>query len=98
MKHTIINRNGFHLRTVQCDKCKERIIHPTDLQEFNHFTSLKNKKFRVKLRYVGNSYAISIPREIINFINEQEDIMNKLVSLCFEDMGKLSLMFREEEK
>ena len=42
---------------------------------------------------VGNSYTVSIPREIVNFINEQDRIMDDIVSLSFERMGKLSLIF-----
>ncbi len=47
------------------------------------------------MRLVGNSYAVSIPKEIVSFMREQEKIMNDMVRLCFEDMGKLSLNFRE---
>jgi hypothetical protein len=31
-------------------------------------------------------------------MREQEKIMNDMVKLCFEDMGKLSLNFREEKE
>ena len=47
---------------------------------------------------VGNSYTVSIPREIINFINEQDRIMDELVSLSFERMGKLSLIFNNMDE
>jgi hypothetical protein len=50
------------------------------------------------MRFVGNSYAVSIPREIVNFMKEQEKIMNNMVRLCFEDFGKLSLDFDPERK
>ena len=50
------------------------------------------------MRLVGNSYAVSIPKEIVLFMREQEKMMNDMVRLCFEDMGKLSLNFSEEEK
>ena len=42
---------------------------------------------------VGNSYAVSIPRQIVDFIKEQEKVMNNMVSLCFDDPFKLSLNF-----
>ena len=45
------------------------------------------------MRLVGNSYAVSIPKEIVSFIREQEKIMNDMVRLCFEDFGRLSLDF-----
>ena len=47
------------------------------------------------MRLVGNSYAVSIPKEIVSFIQEQEKIMDNMVKLCFEDFGRLSLNFRK---
>lgn len=90
-------KNGFLFRAVVCPKCNEKIIHPVDEQEYNKFINLKNKEFRVKMRLVGNSYAVSIPKEIVSFMREQEKIMNDMVRLCFEDIGKVSLNFREEK-
>ena len=47
------------------------------------------------MRLVGNSYAVSIPKEIVSFMGEQEKTLNDMVKLCFEEMGKLSLDFGE---
>ncbi len=91
-------KNGFVLRIVVCPKCNSKIIHPADEQEYNRFINLKNKEFRVKMRLVGNSYAVSIPKEIVSFIREQEKIMDDMVRLCFEDFGRLSLNFDEAKK
>ena len=88
-----VEKNGFCLRAVQCPKCNSRIIHPKDEEEYNHFNDLKKKQFNVKMRFVGNSYAVSIPREIVNFMKEQEKMMDNMVKLCFEDFGRLSLNF-----
>lgn len=93
MQKAKIAKNGFLLRVVVCPKCNEKIIHPNDEQEYHRFMNLRNKEFRVKMRLVGNSYAVSIPKEIVSFMQEQEKIMNEMVRLCFEDMGKLSLNF-----
>ena len=61
----------------------------------NHLTK---KQFTVNIRYVGNSYAVSIPREIVNFMNEQETIMNNMVKLCMEEFGRVSLNFVPSNK
>ncbi|MBU3907391.1 MAG: hypothetical protein KKA64_04035 [Nanoarchaeota archaeon] len=98
MKKQDIIKNSFLLRTVVCGKCSERLIHPVDEQEYHKFINLKNKEFRVKMRLVGNSYAISIPKEIVLFMQDQEKIMDDMVRLCFEQMGRVSLNFVEEEK
>ena len=91
-------KNGFLLRALICSKCGEKILHPVDEQEFNKFINLKHKEFNVKMRLVGNSYAVSIPKEIVSFMREQEKIMSDMVKLCFEDMGRLSLNFSELNK
>lgn len=93
MQKANLIKNNFAFRAVVCPKCKEKIIHPSDQQEYDRFDNLRNKEFHVKMRLVGNSYAVSIPKEIVSFMREQEKIMNDMVRLCFEDMGKLSLDF-----
>ena len=98
MQKAQIAKRGFLLRAVVCPKCNSKIIHPADEQEFDKFTDLKNKEFHVKMRLVGNSYAVSIPKEIVLFIREQEKIMDDMVKLCFEDFGRLSLNFGELNK
>ena len=93
MQKAQITKNGFVFRAMVCPKCNEKLIHPVDEQEYNKFINLKNKEFRVKMRLVGNSYAVSIPKEIVLFMNEQKKIMDNIVRLCFEDFGRLSLSF-----
>ena len=97
MEKENLQKNGFVFRTMKCSngKCNHRIIHPLDQQEYDKFINLKNKDFRVKMRLVGNSYAVSIPKEIVSFMNEQQKIMDEMVKLCFEDFGKISLKFGE---
>ncbi len=98
MKKVTLEKNGFLMRAVVCDKCGHKILHPNDEAEHHKFVNLKNKQFHVKMRLVGNSYAVSIPKEIVSFIREQEKIMDDMVRLCFEDFGRLSLNFSEQIK
>lgn len=98
MQKSEVIRNGFLLRVVICPKCGDKIIHPHDQGEYDQYINLKNKVFKVKLRLVGNSYAVSIPKEIVLFIKEQERIFDDMVRLCFEQGNKLSLMFGQKEK
>lgn len=97
MEKSEIIKNGFKLRVLNCPskKCRERIIHPADEVEYNKFINLKNKEFKVKMRLVGNSYAVSIPKEIVHFMNEQKKAMDEIVKLCFEDFDRLTLNFNE---
>jgi hypothetical protein len=96
MQKANIVKNRFIFRAMICPKCNDKIIHPSDEQEYHRFIDLKNKEFNVKMRLVGNSYTVSIPKEIVSFMKEQEKIMNDMVRLCFEDMGRLSLRFNEQ--
>lgn len=93
MQPKLLTRNGFNLRTVKCEHCGKSIVHPEDKKEYEEFIKLKQKEYNVKMRMVGNSYAVSIPREIVDFMQEQENIMNNMVKLCFEEAGKISLDF-----
>jgi hypothetical protein len=88
-----IEHNGFVLRAIKCPKCNSKIIHPKDEQEYRDFLNLRKKEFTVKMRFVGNSYAVSIPKEIVNFMKEQEKIMDDMVRLCVEEFGRVSINF-----
>jgi len=101
MEKSKLSRNGFLLRVMHCKKCNERVIHPLDEQEYNKFINLRNREFSVKMRLVGNSYAVSIPKEIVSFMNEvasHKKEMDDIVKLCFEEIGRISLNFGNFEK
>jgi len=97
MQKAQLIKNGFALRAVVCPNCGSKIIHPNDEAEFVKFNDLKSKEFHVKMRLVGNSYAVSIPKEIVSFIKDQEKIMDDMVKLCFENFGRLSLNFGQTQ-
>lgn len=100
MQPTIVDKNGFELRAVKCKECGDTIIHPADINGFEHFNNLRGKRFNVKLRMVGNSHAISIPKEIVDFIHEQHRQMRKqmddMVNLWFEDFETLRVSFGDD--
>lgn len=109
MKQKILEKEGMQLRAVECPKCKDKIIHPADLNCLNKFNDVKDKTFNVKLRVVGNSHAVSIPKEIVDLMNEQHRLMseqhkkirremNEMVKMAFEDFGKLRLTFWDDEE
>jgi hypothetical protein len=97
MKPAVVAHRGFEVRVVQCPKCNEAIVHPADAERVKHYDHLKNKQYTVKLRVVGNSHAISIPKELLEFMNEMDRMMHRqmsdMVRLCFEDFGKLRVEF-----
>jgi|TARA_Y100000310_G_scaffold107162_2_gene105621 hypothetical protein len=96
MQKAKVLKNGFLIRAMVCGNCNGKILHPVDENNYNKFINLKNKNFSVKMRLVGNSYAVSIPKEIVSFMNNQEKIIDDMVKLCFEEMGRVSLNFGEK--
>jgi DNA-directed RNA polymerase subunit RPC12/RpoP len=102
MEQFTLEKKGFKLRAIKCPRCNDKIIHPTDLNNFKNFNNLKQKTYNVKLRMVGNSHAVSIPKEMLDFINNTHRQMSKqfddMVKLCFEDFGKISLRFFDEQQ
>lgn len=93
MLNADVLKDRFLLRAKVCPKCSHKIFHPNDEEEYNKFSDLKNKRFKVKMRLVGNSYAVSIPKEIVSFMREQEKMVDDMVRLCFEEAGRVSLRF-----
>ena len=77
MKKVMVEKNGFKIRALECPECGQRTYHPSDIEEFNRFSQLKNQNFKVKLRQVGNSYAVSIPHEIVDFLREAAEEGNE---------------------
>lgn len=102
MEPKTVERSGASVRAVECPNCKDKIIHPADLAALEHYNQLRGKTFSVKLRMVGNSHAISIPKEIVDFMHDSHHQMKKqmddMVRLCFEDFGRLSLDFGMEDE
>ncbi len=90
-----ITKGGFKLRSWKCPKCHKVWIHPSDLREYEEFQRIKNKEFRVKLRMVGNSYTVSIPREIIEFGDIGRD---EIVRVCLEQPKRVTLFFSRVTK
>ena len=44
MKPVNLEKNGFILRAVICERCGEKIVHPQDESEYNQFVLLKSRK------------------------------------------------------
>ena len=109
MKKMVVERSGFKMRAMECPECGGRIYHPSDMEEFNKYSQLQKQNFQVKLRRVGNSYTVSIPKELIDFFDEaaespfegmhkkmnedMDKMMNQMVTLALQHANQLSLSF-----
>ena len=93
-----INKEGFEIRYSECPRCNEKWYHPTDMKEYGEFKKLRNREFHVKLRMVGNSFSVTIPKEIIAFeekFTQMEKEMDRMMKLSLEKPGRLRLCFKD---
>ena len=90
-----IEKEGFEIRIAKCPNCSKVWHHPNDLQKYNDFNKIRNKDFAVKLRLVGNSYAVSIPKEIIDSESDIQRQINKMIHLSLEEPRKISIYFKK---
>ncbi|MBI4448137.1 hypothetical protein HY643_04095 [Candidatus Woesearchaeota archaeon] len=88
----IIQKDGFNIRSWHCPTCHKYWHHPLDLQEYKSFQQLKERTYQLKIRQVGNSWTVSIPKEIIAF-EEIETRINKMIKMSLEEPGKLTIFF-----
>lgn len=95
MEKTKIIKEGYSIRALECPECGKHYLHPEDEYKLEQFSKLRNKHFQVKLRMVGNSYTVSIPREIIDYQDEIQKKLNKVLFLALEEPEKLSIFFRK---
>lgn len=89
----LTEKEGFRIRAWRCKGCQKVWPHPLDMQEYENFQKLRSKQFQVKLRLVGNSYTISIPREIIEFEEDMRREMNDMIRLSLDSPEKISIYF-----
>lgn len=88
-------KDGFKIRIWSCPNCNRKWYHPGDMEDYKNFMLLKKRKFEVKLRQVGNSWAVSIPKEIIDF---EEVTHTKVVKLSLDEPGKINLYIKKIRK
>ena len=90
-------KEGFPIRICKCTNCNKIWYHPSDMQDYENYKKIRHKTYKVKLRLVGNSYTVSIPREIIEFQEEMQKEMQKdmddMIRLALEGPEKLGLFF-----
>jgi len=93
MERGISSKEGFKLRVFQCPNCKARYFHPSDFEKFEEFQKIKGKQFNMKLRMVGNSFTISIPKEIVRFTHVKED---SIIALSMENPDNVRIILRKQ--
>ena len=93
MEKGFISKEGFKIRILKCPICKSHYYHPGDIKDFEQYQKLKEKEYNVKLRMVGNSFCVSIPRDIIN---SQQLEVNSTVAVVVNEPGKITLIYKKK--
>lgn len=91
----IISKDGFRIRAWHCVKCGKKWLHPADTKAYEDFLKIKQMQFNVKLRQVGNSWAISIPKEIIQF---EAVKATKTVHVSLDEPNRVTISFTSISK
>jgi hypothetical protein len=91
----VIVKEGLKMRGWECKQCKKHWPHPHDLEAYKEFQELKRRQFQVKLRQVGNSWAVSIPKEIIRF---KEVSKTEVINMSMDEPGKIVISFKKIRK
>lgn len=86
-------KDGFQVRAWRCNTCQKLWQHPLDSQRYEEFQKLRSREFQVKLRLVGNSYTISIPREIIEFEERMRREIDDMIRISLDSPEKLNIFF-----
>ena len=78
MKKKTISMEGVRVRSWQCGRCKEIVLHPDDAQKMFVFNKIK-KGIPVKVGSLGESLIIRFPKEVAQFykITKGEEITLK---------------------
>ena len=60
-----VNYKGYEVRGWTCKKCKKEYIHPEDSLKISKLEALKKNGIKVKVRTVGQSLVITLPKELV---------------------------------
>lgn len=72
-KRTVIRWKNFPVRAWKCKKCGEEILHPLDAQKALELAkAIKRGDLTVKVRKVGRSLTMTIPKKLAELFNLRE--------------------------
>lgn len=63
-RRSTVAYKGYEVRGWACRKCKKEYLHPDDSLKISKLEELKKAGVRVKIRTVGQSLVITLPKEL----------------------------------
>lgn len=83
-----IKYKDYEVRGWVCEKCKKEYIHPEDSLKISKLEALKKEHVKVKIRTVGQSLVITLPKEVAEVYDLEK---GETVELLPENFKKLRI-------
>src|SRR3989339_500737 len=83
-----VKYKSYEIRGWVCAKCKKEYIHPEDSMKISKLEELKKSNPSVKIRTVGQSLVITLPKEIVDVYDLEK---GEIVRLNPENLKKIEI-------
>lgn len=87
-RRSTVKYKNYEVRGWICKKCKKEYIHPEDSLKISKLEELRKSKVRVKIRTVGQSLVITLPKEIAKLYGLEK---GETVELSPENFKKIEI-------
>lgn len=83
-----VKYKDYEVRGWACKKCKKEYIHPEDSLKISKIEALKKSGIKVKVRTVGQSLVITLPKVIVELYGLER---GEMVELTPENLNKIKI-------
>ena len=83
-----VKYKDYEVRGWICKKCKKEYMHPEDSIKISRLEELKKSGIKVKIRTVGQSLVITLPKELANLYGLEQ---GETVELSPENFRKIEI-------
>lgn len=84
-----VKYQDYEVRGWICKKCKKEYIHPEDSLKISKLEELKKNGIKVKIRTVGQSLVITLPKELAELYGFEQ---GETVELSPENFRKIEIV------
>ena len=83
-----VKHKDYEVRGWVCKKCKKEYIHPEDSIKISKLEALKKTGIKVKIRTVGQSLVITLPKELAELYELEQ---GEMVELTPENLRRIEI-------
>jgi hypothetical protein len=80
--------DGFEVRGSECPKCKEGFLNGEDANLVYKFNQLKNQELTATVTTTGSSYAIRIPKALVDLLNLKK---GEKINISLKDLHTIQM-------